>query len=504
MAKQSIGVPLPVFGRLATDPVVTLYRQIYERIRSPILTGSLAPGTRLPSSRTLAGDIGVSRSTVELAFSQLEAEGFLIRKVGAGTYVTSAIPERDRAPRTTAPRASRVAAPPATPVGRDSLSERGRLVMTAASQAESEPAGHRLFAPCLPSLESFPLRTWRRLVARHSRLWQGESLFLGDAAGYRPLREALAAYLATARGVRCDWRQIIILTSTQQALDLSARLLLDAGDPVWLEEPGYLGARAALESAGARVVPVPVDTDGLTVDAGITMAPAARLAYVTPSHQYPTGVTMSLGRRLALLEWAARTPAWVIEDDYDSEFRYTGRPLAAIQGLDLGGRVIYTGTFNKVLFPALRLAYVVVPDGLVDAFAAARTIVDGHSPSFMQAVLADFIVAGYLSSHIRRMRALYQERREILLDALARRLAGRIEVTASDTGLHATGWLRNGVDDREVSRRAAAKGLDLPPLSRYYLGRRPRPGLLFNYASVPPDDLRRGIDTLATVLESPR
>lgn len=496
VAKQTIGVPLPVFGRLASDPVVTLYRQIYERIRGTILGGSLTPGTRLPSSRTLAEDLGVSRNTVELAFSQLEAEGFLTRKVGAGTYVTRAIPEPERAPR----KSRTPALPPAPKAGRESLSKRGRSVVHAASQAEAEPSNHRLFAACLPSLESFPLRTWRRLVARHSRLWHREALFHGDAAGYRPLREALATYLATARGVKCDWRQIIILTSTQQALDLTARLLLDAGDPVWLEEPGYLGARAALESAGANVVPVPVDADGLTVEAGITLAPAARLAYVTPSHQYPIGVTMSLGRRLALLEWAARAPAWVIEDDYDSEFRYTGRPFAAMQGLDVGGRVIYTGTFNKVLFPALRLAYIVVPDGLVDAFAAARAIVDGYSPSFMQAVLADFIVAGYLSSHIRRMRALYHERRDILLDAIAERLADRIEVKASDTGLHVTGWLKHGMDDREVSRRAADKGLDLPPLSRYYLTRHPRPGLMFNYASVPPRDLRRGIGILATIL----
>jgi GntR family transcriptional regulator/MocR family aminotransferase len=499
MAKQSLGIPLPVFGHLTTDPVVTLYRQIYERIRSPILAGSLAPGTRLPSSRTLAGDIGVSRSTVELAFSQLEAEGFVTRKVGAGTFVTSAIPERERAPRT-----SRMPTPPpCAGVGRDSLSQRGRLAVAASRQAEPEsaPPGEPLFAACLPSLELFPVRMWHRLVARHSRLWQRESLYLGDAAGYRPLRQALAGYLATARGVRCEWRQIIILTSTQQALDLVARLLLDPGDPVWLEEPGYLGARAALGSAGARVVPVPVDADGLTVEAGIATAPTAQLAYVTPSHQYPTGVTMSLGRRLALLEWAARSPAWVFEDDYDSEFRYTGRPLAALQGLDRGGRVIYAGTFNKVLFPALRLAYVVVPESLVDAFAAGRTIVDGHSPSFMQAVLADFIAGGYLASHIRRMRGLYQERREVLLDAIAGRLAGRIAMKASDTGLHATGWLADGVDDRALSRRAAARGLDLPPLSRYYLSRRAHPGLLFNYAAVPPADILRGIDILATLLD---
>jgi GntR family transcriptional regulator / MocR family aminotransferase len=500
MAKQTIGVALPVFGQLTTDPIVTLYQQIYERIRGTIIGGGLAPGTRLPSSRTLAKDIGVSRNTVEVAFSQLEAEGFLVRKIGAGTYVTSAMPEPENGP----PKSRMVAMPPASKSGQESLSKRGRIVVSAANQAEPDSANPRLFAACLASLDSFPFRTWRRLVARHSRLWQQESLYHGDAAGYRPLRQALATYLATARGVKSDWRQIIILTSTQQALDLAPRVLLDAGDPVWMEEPGYLGARAALQSACAKVIPVPVDADGLNVEAGITKARTARLAYVTPSHQYPTGVTMSLRRRLALLEWAARARAWVIEDDYDSEFRYTGRPLAAMQGLDTGGRVIYTGTFNKVLFPALRLAYVVVPEGLVDAFVAARTIVDGYAPSFMQAVLTDFIVAGYLSSHIRRMRALYQERRATLLDAIARQLADQISMGASDTGLHATGWLTEGMDDRAVSQRAAAKGMDLPPLSRYYLGRRSRPGLLFNYASVPPRDIRHGIGVLATVLQTPR
>jgi GntR family transcriptional regulator/MocR family aminotransferase len=386
MTKHSIGVPLSVFHRLNTDPVIPLHRQLHERIRSTILSGALGSGTRLPSSRTLATDIGVSRNTVELAFSQLEAEGFLIRKVGAGTYVASAIPALERVPRKT-----RVAAmPPAPKPGKEPLSMRGRLVVNTASRAELwirstarplapralESPNRRLFARGFPSLPSFPLRTWRRLMARHSRLWQSESLYYGFPGGYRPLREAVVTYLATARGVTCDWRQIIILTSTQQALDLAARLLLDPGDSVWMEEPGYLGAWAALHSTGARIIPVPIDAEGLNVDAGIAMAPAARLAYVTPSHQFPVGVTMSLRRRLALLEWAARTSAWIIEDDYDSEFRYTGRPLAALQALDAGGRVIYTGTFSKVLFPALRVAYVVVPEGLVEAFAAARSIVD--------------------------------------------------------------------------------------------------------------------------------
>jgi GntR family transcriptional regulator/MocR family aminotransferase len=363
-----------------------------------------------------------------------------------------------------------------------------------------EQPNRRLFARGMPSLSSVPLRTWRRLIARRARLWHGESLGHGNAAGYRPLREALVTHLATARGVSCDWRQIIILNSSHQAVDLAARLLLDPGDPVWLEEPGYLGAWAPLHGAGAKIVSVPVDDDGLIVDAGLAMAPLARLAYVTPSHQFPLGVTMSLARRQTLLAWAARASAWVIEDDYDSEIRYTGRPLAALQGLEPGGRVIYIGTFSKVLFPTLRMAYLVVPESLVDPFVAARTLVDGFSPSFMQAVMADFITAGHLSAHIRRMRALYRERRDVLLDALARRLAGRIEVKRADTGLYATGWLQPGVDDREISRRAALKGLDLPALSRYYHAHRPVPGLLFNYASVPPADIRRGIEILATIV----
>jgi GntR family transcriptional regulator/MocR family aminotransferase len=509
MTKHHVGVPLPVFHGLATDPVVTLHRQIYERIRGTILSGSLAPGTRLPSSRTLAADLGVSRTTVEVAFAQLEAEGLLIRKVGAGTFVASAIPQPERPP----PKSRVAGVPSSAKSAKESLSQRGRLAIAAASRAEiwvrlkdrpfpevMEQPNRRLFARGLPSLSSVPLRTWRRLIARRARLWHGEALGHGNAAGYRPLREALVTYLATARGVSCDWRQIIILNSTHQALDLAARLLLDPADPAWLEEPSYLGAWAALHGAGAKIVSVPVDDEGLIVDAGLAMAPAARLAYVTPSHQFPIGVTMSLGRRLALLGWAARASAWVIEDDYDSEFRYTGRPLAALQGLEVGARVIYIGTFSKVLFPALRMAYVVVPEGLADAFAAARTIIDGFSPSFMQAVLTDFIAAGHLASHSRRMRALYHERRDVLLDAIARRLVGRIEVKSSDTGLYATGMLQPGVDDRDISRRAALKGLDLPPLSRYYHARHPVPGLLFNFASVPPADIRRGIDILATIV----
>ncbi|HZS07585.1 MAG TPA: PLP-dependent aminotransferase family protein [Blastocatellia bacterium] len=493
MGKQATGAILPALDGLANHHPLPLYLQVCERIRGAILAGDLKPESRLPSTRTLAADLGVSRNTVEVAFSQLEAEGFLLRRVGAGSYVAGEIPEQSRPPRRAHAKVC------ASYKRREAvLSERGRIIV--ASAAESESASARAFTPCVPALDCFPFRAWHRLIARRSRLYREELLLHGEAAGYRPLREAVSDYLGTARAVKCDWRQVIILTSTQQAIELAARLLLDPGDPVWLEDPGYINARAALQGAAAQIVPVPVDDDGLNVEVGRERAPAARLAYVTPSHQYPTGVTMSLGRRLALLEWAARADAWVIEDDYDSEFRYTGRPLASVQGLDPAGRVIYTGTFNKVMFPALRLAYLVVPGDLVDKFTAARTLTDGCTPGFMQAVMADFIAEGHFGAHIRRMRNIYRERREVLLESVARHLGNRLRAGPTDTGLHVAGWLQKGANDQAISERAAAKGLDVPPLSRYYLARHPPPGLLLNYASVTPKAIQQGIRTLASVL----
>lgn len=494
MGKQATGAILPDFELSTNGSRLPLYQQLYERIREAILSGALTPGTKLPSTRTLASDLNLSRNTVEVAFMQLEAEGFLIRQVGAGTYVSLRIPEYVKPPKG-ALRSSKSSQPGDS---RKSLSARGRLIF--ASGLEADPSSGRNFAPCVPALDSFPFRTWHRLVARRSRYEREELLQHGEPAGYRRLREAVAAYLATARGVKCDWRQVIILTSTQQAIDLAARLLLDAGDEVWFEDPGYLSARAALQSTGAKIVPIAVDDQGLDVEEGKRRSPSAKLIYVTPSHQYPTGVTMSLARRLDLLNQATQSDGWIIEDDYDSEFRYTGRPLAAVQGLDTAGRVIYTGTFNKALFPSLRLAYLVAPEYLVDAFVAARSLMDGYAPTFMQAVLADFIAEGHFSAHLRRMRLLYQERREALLDAIEKRLSHIIRAGVSDTGLHIVGWLPDKTDDRQLSARASAAGLDVPPLSRYYFGPRTKPGLILNYAAMPPRDIRQGIAALASVL----
>lgn len=496
MAKNASGAIIPPFDQLSGKTRLPLHRQVYQRIKSAILEGGLAPGARLPSARMLANDAGVSRNTIEIAYGQLEAEGFVERRVGAGSFIAASLPdfvEERLQKRATKTSTKSVIAP---------LSERGRRIKAA---AEIDPTVTLAFAPCMPSLDAFPLQTWNRLTARRARLAGRDLLGNGDPAGYRPLREAVAEYLSAARGVKCDWRQIVILSGTQQALNLTARLLLDEGDHAWIEEPGYLGARAALLEAGARIVPVPVDAQGLDVERGAKLAPAARLVYVTPSHQYPLGVTMSLARRLALLAWAAQRSAWIFEDDYDSEFRYAGRPLAAVQGLDSAGRVVYAGSFNKVMFPSLRLAYIVAPEPLVDAFVAARTLADGSAPTLAQTVMTDFIAEGHFSSHLRQMRSLYHERRDVLLASVARELGDRLRVETAEAGMHVAGLIDKKIDDLKISTRAAARKFHVPALSRYYfLDRHAQPGLIFNFAGTSLEIIRGGVSALATIFHSSR
>jgi GntR family transcriptional regulator/MocR family aminotransferase len=472
---------------------VPRYRQLYDTIRDAILAGRLRPGARLPSTRALAQQVRASRNTVLAAFEQLAAEGYLSGRVGAGTTVAATVPET----------LSRVRPEPAAAGGgprrRAALSRRGALLLQ--SRPALPPAtGPRPFRPGLPAFDAFPFELWARLVARRWRRAPRQLLDYGDPAGYRPLREAIAAYLGEARAVRCEAGQVIVVTGSQQGIDLAARVLLDPGDGVWMEDPGYPGARHALAAAGLRITPVPLDAEGIDVRAGAARAPAARLVYVTPSHQYPLGVTMSLARRLALLDWADRARAWVLEDDYDSEYRYAGRPLAALQGLDAAGRVIYLGTFSKVLFPALRLGYLVVPPDLVDGFTAARALTDRHSPSVTQAVLADFIADGHFARHIRRTRALYAERQAVLVEAAAAGLAGRLRVPPSEAGMHLVGWLPPGADDRAASAAAAAGGVDAPPLAAFRARGRGPGGLLLGYAGLDAGQIRDGVRRLAAAL----
>ncbi len=469
-----------------------LHRQLYDRLRESVLTGMLPPGTRLASTRVMASELGVSRNTVMAAFNQLLAEGYLQGRVGSGTFVTRTLPDDVLR--------ARAARPERETVDRGrGLSRRGaKLVETPVSVARvGAPVA---FRPGLPALDEFPLDLWSRLVARRWREATPDLLGYGDPAGHGSLRTAIAGHLAIARSVRCDPEQVVIVSGSQQALDLASRLLLDPGDKVWVEDPGYLGARAAITGAGAEVVPVPVDREGLVVSAGVGRAPKAAMAYVTPSHQYPLGVTMSLARRLELLEWARTAGAWVLEDDYDSETRYAGRPLAALQGLDADQRVIYMGTFSKVMLPSLRLGYLVLPPDVVDAFVKARAVSDRHSPSVEQAALADFIDEGHFDRHIRRMRMLYADRQAALLHAAHRHLDGMLEVRAHDVGKHVLGLLPEGADDAALSERARAHRVEAQPLSAYYLQERPKQGFVLGYAAVPERSTRAAVLRLAEAL----
>ena len=495
MAKRSTAMPY-TFVSLDGANGVPLYRQLYDELRAAILTGQLRAGTRLPSTRELAAELSVSRNTVLNAFEQLLAEGYVEGQVGSGTYVSRALPDELLHARALQARAQRTAG-----AGR-TLARRAQVYADARVNVSRDATHTRPFRPGTPALDLFPHALWARLLARRWRRPTRDLLGYTAAAGYAPLREAVAAYVGAARAVRCEAEQVIVVAGTQQAFDLVARLLVDEGDAVWIEEPGYVGARAAFAGGGARVVPVPVDEEGLDVRAGARSAPAARLIYVTPSHQYPTGVTMTLPRRLALLEWASGAGAWVLEDDYDSEYRYAGRPLAALQGLDSEGRVIYLGTFSKVLFPALRLGYMVVPPDLIEVFTNARGLASRFSPTIEQAVLADFINEGHFARHIRRMRALYAERQEILLDAAARDLTGLLEVRPDPAGIHLVGRLPAGVDDADASRAAAAVGIDAQPLSAFRLKRGGRGGLLLGYAAYDERQIRHGVRQLAAALRT--
>jgi GntR family transcriptional regulator/MocR family aminotransferase len=442
---------------------VPLHRQIYDGLRRAILDGMLRAGERVPSTRDLAAGLEVSRFPVLTAYEQLLHEGYLEGRVGSGTFVRAALP--DDALRAIPARSirGRDAAPPAIEPG------------------PRDEGGLRPFRVSLPALDEFPRAVWSRLVARHARRLSPEHMAYGDPAGLGALRSAVAEHLRTARAVRCEAGQVLIVSGSQAALRLCATVLLGRGDLVAVEEPGYPGARAALVTSGAELAPVPVDGEGMDPAALRALGPRVRAACVTPSHQYPLGVSMSAARRLELLEWAERHDAWVLEDDYDSEYRYVSRPLGALQGMSTAGRVVYVGTFSKVLFPAVRVGYLVVPPGLRDAFVDAREALDIFSPTLYQLVVADFLAEGHFARHLRRMRAVYLRRRQALLDGIARHCGGMLAVHNADAGLHVATLLPDGFDDLEVVRRMTERGLTAIPLSTCYAGEARRSGLLLGF-----------------------
>jgi|SRR5580704_7304346 GntR family transcriptional regulator/MocR family aminotransferase len=499
---------LPPFA-LEPKTKTPMYRQLYDWFRHAITSNQLRPGQRVPSTRNLAAELKVSRIPVLGAYEQLLAEGYLETFTGAGTCVAKSIPEEGSRFQTVRCRAnSQLAIKHATTPAKQSaprrISRRAAAMLSVPPQTWLRSLG--AFRSSLPALDRFPISVWSKLVAKHSRNSPIGSMAYGDSMGYAPFREAIAEYLGAVRAVRCEPPQILITTGSQQGLQMCAQVLLNAGDRVWMEEPGYPGARLALTSPGAELLPVPVDHEGLNVAEAIrrtrtgTRNRQVRLAYITPSHQYPMGMTMSATRRILLLNWAARTGAWIIEDDYDSEIRFGARPIASLQGLDTDGRVLYIGTFSKVMFPALRLGYVVVPRYLVRAFFNARDAADIFSPTLYQAVMTDFIREGHFARHIRRMRTLYAERRAALVVALRDNFGEAVEVVGSEAGMHLVALLPRDINDVAVSKKAAAKGISAMPLSMCYMKTNPRPGLILGYGGTTPPQIREGARILAGCL----
>jgi GntR family transcriptional regulator / MocR family aminotransferase len=471
---------------------IPMYRQLYEWFRRAILAGQLRPGQRVPSTRGLAAELKVSRIPVSSAYEQLHAEGYFETFVGAGTCVSRSIP--DDASRPTTGKMTGVTRVVSNRKALRKVSHRVALMRVPAQTWSNKLVAFRV---SLPALEHFPTRVWSQLLHRHSRKPTRQLMAYGDAKGYMPLREAIAEYLGAARAVRCEPSQILVTTGSQQGLQLSAQVLLDIDERVWVEEPGYPGARQALIMAGAKLVPVPVDHEGLDVAEGIRRAPSAHAVYITPSHQYPLGVTMTATRRMLLLHWAMRTGAWIIEDDYDSEYRLGGRSIASLQGLDTDARVIYIGTFSKVMFPALRLGYVVVPKDLVEAFSTARDATDQFSSTLYQAAMADFIREGHFARHIRRMRMLYLQRRTALVESIRQRLSDKLTVIGAEAGMHLVALLPPGVSDVAISLRAAEMRISAMPLSSCYSQPPLVCGLILGYGGTDARQIHDGIRRLA-------
>src|SRR5919106_1464932 len=488
LKRQLRGIPnLISIDRRATEP---LYRQIYESFRSSIIRGGLRPGELVLSTRSLARSLRISRLPVLNAYSQLLAEGYFESRVGSGTFIASSLPDRITAKTTKyAPSASR---------GKRSISGHAAALPLYERPSWAETLGP--FQVGQPDLHKFPIEIWLKLVARYSRRMRVKALQYGDAMGLPHLREAIAAYARTSRGVRCEAGQIMIVSGSQQALDLATRVLLDAGTAAWVEEPGYRLVHRALQAAGCRAEPVPVDRKGLVVADGIKLNRKARAAFVSPSHQYPLGVTMSATRRLELLEWAQRAGAWIIEDDYDSEYRFDGMPIASLQGLDSNERVIYIGTFSKIMFPSLRLGYIIIPPDLVERFTAMRQVLDVCPPHFTQAVMADFIREGHFARHIRKMRPIYAERRRVLVGELERELGDQLEVMGDEAGMHLATFLTSNRNDRDIATKAAQQSLCLSSLSSLYLGSALRQGFVLGFGNTKANDISQAVRHLKRLL----
>ena len=469
----------------ATD--VPLFRQIYLRLRSATLSGALRPGTKLPSTRELAMRLGVSRSAVVAAFEQLLAEGYAVGKKGSGTFIASELPDLVKVPAGRRKRPPSITGPTASFEG-----VVGSVDVTAQSDERPFNLGRTL-------VDARTAEVWRKVNARTLRSFERHHLGYGDPQGVPELRKSVCDYLQAARGVACEPDQVVITAGTQQAVDILARVVPGPDGEVWVEDPGYPLTRLALVAGGVKVRPIPVDRHGTIVAEGIRRAPRARAVFITSSHQFPKGVALSMARRLELLVWARESGAWIVEDDYASEFRYGGRPLASLQGLDEAERVIYVGTLNKALFPGLRLGYAVVPRSLLRAFVTTRYLMDRQPSSFCQATDAAFMEEGHFSAHIRRMREAYRAQRDVLVTALRRRLGDHLTVEPPDQGMHLVAYTRPGLSDVAIERRAREHGVVVRAMSRLYVEASPQSALMLGFSGYPPQTIAPAIARLARV-----
>jgi GntR family transcriptional regulator / MocR family aminotransferase len=473
--------------RLDRASSLPLSRQLVAALRGAIAEGSLSASARLPSTRALAAELGIARSTVVGVFEQLTAEGYIASTRGSGYFVPQRLAETNGT------------TPQRVPAGAlRTLSRQADLLGQVELSAPRQP---RPFALGHADIDGRLMASWKRLASRtlsgRSRLeWS-----YGDPQGEPALRCAIAEYLAAARGVRCRSEQIVLTSGTQQGLSLAARILIDPGASALVEDPCYRSAFDILRAAEAQIIPVAVDEQGLDIDAAPRLRPPPRLVYTTPSRQYPLGMAMPLARRLALLAWAEREGVWIIEDDYESEFQQPGHMLPALQGLDRAGRVIYLGTFSKLLFPSLRLGYAVLPEDLVAPFTAARQLADRQSSGLVQAIMTEFMLEGHFARHLKRMRAVYGERQACLTALLTRRLQGLIETTPNESGMYLIAWLPRGWDDYAVARRLAAAGVTAQPLSALTLVTKRRPGLVLGYAGHSNAAMARAVESMAAALE---
>ncbi|MBC7970077.1 MAG: PLP-dependent aminotransferase family protein [Verrucomicrobia bacterium] len=468
-----------------------LHQQLYDELRQAILTGRLLPRQKLPSTRTIAQSLGISRTTATQSYDRLQSEGYLETTVGSGTYVCAQLPD-DLMQSISVPTLGR-SQPLTVP-----LSRYGATLAQTPFTLQSEPELPISFRYGRPALTAFPLKLWRKLLSRRCCAEPSWLDYTTDFQGYLPLRQAIAHYLCRSRAVQCQPEQIVLTNGTQQGLDLILRLLIEAGDAIAIENPGYLSARRIFQSHGAKLIPIPVDASGLVVEQ--LVHPAIRLVYVTPSHQFPTGVTLSLPRRLELLTWAQQSGALILEDDYDSEYRYGDRPIPALQGLDQAQSVLYLGTFSKVLFPALRIGYLVLPHNLVTLFAQAKWLHDRQLPTLEQQVLTDFIAEGYLESHIRKMRSRYDCCRQVLVQELKDQFGDRVAIFGEKAGIHLMVRLHTPLSDEEIIGRAAKVGVGLMSAQSQYLGSGGSGEYIFGYGELNETQIRIGVQRLAQAI----